>query len=158
MGLDLYIYKVNKSVEPTWENINYDNENCEEIAYARKAWEVCNFFGAANAKNQMVKITIDSWAEFVDKLAPIGIYLEEIWDAYYKYEHTPVDFPEEVLTKREKQLIATYELWYDENWDDWPMLGYFFSVGYMLEFWNKAEEIFSLLEGDEYDVYMLASF
>lgn len=155
MGLDLTVYKLKKGIAPTWDSFDWKNDR---LAYGRQAWEICGFFGAVSTPDCIAKITLENWADFVDKLAPIGIFLEEIFDAYQRMEDAPEDFPEMVLTDRHKQLIATYELWYNQTWDEYPTRGYFFSVGYMLEFWRAAEDIFRLLEGGEYDVYMIASY
>ena len=88
----------------------------------------------------------------MEKLSSIGPFLEEIWDAYYTLDN--VDDEDIDKYPRENQLINAYMRWYNKNFNDAPQLGYQFSVGYMLNFWNAADEVIKYLEDPEYEVWM----
>ena len=54
--------------------------------------------------------------------------------------------------------MKSYEYWYDTNFDNGPQLGYDFSVGYMMNFWEAAGPVLEALDDDNYEVYGVVSF
>ena len=97
----------------------------------------------------------------MEKMAPIGPYLDEIFDAYHTFENaeeyeTLADF--EKAYPRKALLIKTYENWFDQSFDEYPQLGYSFSVGYMNNFWEAADEVIKYLEDPDYEVWMCADY
>ena len=154
MGLDLMLYAVPHTEEPSWNMFN--DERTEELAYGRKAWEICNFFGAAE-EPYYHEVSLEDWEAFIEQLEPISGKFDAIWNAFYKYENMPEDFGEYILTDDDKRLIAEYEYWYNETWNDTPTLSYFFSVGYMKEFWLANEKV-KEYSANGYDIYIEASY
>jgi hypothetical protein len=150
MGLDFGLIKVKKGTEPIWDDNN-------ELAYGRKSWELAQFFNGGDIKYS-VKLTPDKWNDFIKKIEPIGDKLEDIWDAFDIADNLPDDYPESVFGEKEQKLIAEYELWYNRTWEDTPTLGYYFSVGYMLSFWEAKDIVSDILKDDEYDLYTIASY
>ena len=96
--------------------------------------------------------------DLMEKISALAPYLEDIFLAYRKYEYCSDDEEELVLTRRDKQLMRTYEYWHDSNFDEYPQLGYDWSVGYMLSFWEAADAVLDALEDDNYEVYTVASY
>ena len=153
MGLDFGVYWRKKNAYTDRDFI--DNELC----YGRKSWELVYALGlSGNEPDLDREITLDEWVGLIEKLVPIGDYLDEIWDAFDKYENAPEDFGDEILTKRDKMLIATYEKWYNATFDISPQLGYFFSVGYMKSFWDAKDEVVKYLEDPDYEVWAYVSY
>lgn len=151
MGLDFGLVKVRKGNDPIWETDN-------ELAYGRKSWELAEFFNGYGRTSYIEKLTLEKWNEFIEKIEPIGDKLEDIGNAFDIAENLPDDYPEFVFGDNEKKLIAEYELWYNKTWNDEPYLGYDFSIGYILSFWKVKDLVRELLEGDEYDLYTIASY
>lgn len=151
MGLDFGLIKVKKGTEPIWDDNN-------ELAYGRKSWELAQFFNGEWNPEYFVKLTPDKWNDFIKKIEPIGDKLEDIWDAFDIADNLPDDYPEFVFGEKEQKLIAEYELWYNRTWKDTPYLDYYFSVGYMLSFWEARNIVNDIFNDDEYDLYTVASY
>ena len=148
MGLDLAIVKSKHGERPVWNDNN-------ELAYGRKAWEICYELGAGGSPNGKYELTHDYWDGLMKKIAPIGDKLPEIRQAYYDamiYDN------DEKPTARQKMLIDEYEKWYDDTWDETPTLGYDFSVGYMQNFWDARYVVNILLDNPDYDVWVMVSY
>ena len=149
MGLDFMVYKRNKQ---TGEET--------ELAYGRKSWELVDALNAMpqSIDDYEVPLLKENWIDLMEKISAIAPYLEEIADAYHKYYYCEDDTEELVLTRRDKKLMRTYEYWHDSTFDVNPQLGYEFSVGYMLSFWEAADAVLEALEDDNYEVYTVASY
>ena len=154
MGLDFMLYK-RKIVNPD-EKSEYSDD--DELAYGRKSWELVRELIPDINEDYKAVVTLESWNRLMKKLEPIGDKLEAIWDAFEREENAPDDYPEFVFTKEHKKLIAEYEYWYNKTFNDTPTLGYFFSVGYMLSFWEARDEVRKYIEDPEYEVIALASY
>lgn len=151
MGLDFGLIKVKKGQEPIWDDNN-------ELAYGRKSWELAQFFNGEWNTEYCTKLTPDKWNDFIKKIESIGDKLEDIWDAFDIANDLANDYPEFVFGEKEQKLIAEYELWYNRTWKDTPTLGYDFSVGYMLSFWEARNIVNDIFEDGEYDLYTIASY
>ena len=151
MGLDFGLIKVRKGNAPIWDDNN-------ELAYGRKSWELAQFFNGEWNTEYCTKLTLDKWNDFIAKIEPIGDKLEDIWDAFDIADNLPDDYPELVFGEKEQKLIAEYELWYNRTWGDEPTLGYDFSVGYMLSFWEARNIVNDIFDDGEYDLYTIASY
>lgn len=154
MGLDFMLYKrkiVNSGEEPEYKDDS-------ELAYGRKSWELVRELIPNINEDYKAVVTLESWDRLMKKLEPVGDKLEAIWDAFEREENAPDDYPEFVFTKEHKKLIAEYEYWYNKTFNDTPTLGYFFSVGYMLSFWEAKDEVRKYIEDPEYEVIALASY
>ena len=157
MGLDFTLYKKRKD-----EKFNWDNEDrYTELAYGRKSWELVRALATANdIKNCEGILQKDYWDRLMVSLKPIGDKLDRIAEAFSHESNAPEDYPEFIFTDEDKKLIAGYEYWYKLIFDDYPTLGYQFSVGYMQSFWNARKEISEILNdpNSEYEVYMSISY
>ena len=147
MGLDLAIVKQKHGTPIEWREDT-------ELAYGRKAWEICSELGAAGSPNGRYELTHDYWDDLMKKIAPIGDKLPEISVAYY---HQVID-DEEKLSPEYSALIDEYEEWYDATWDASPTLGYDFSVGYMRNFWEAKDTVNVLLDNPNYTIWVIASY
>ena len=149
MGLDFMVYKRNKQTGEV-----------SELAYGRKSWELVHALNAMPQDPEEYEVPLDKecWIDLMEKISAIAPYLEDIFLAYRKYEYCSDDEEELVLTRRDKQLMRTYAYWHDSNFDEYPQLGYDWSVGYMLSFWEAADAVLDALEDDNYEVYTVASY
>ena len=164
MGLDFTIYKKkkNETCKEAWE---HSGENEIELAYGRKSWElvyalvpdyeeyyeseeyldyVCN--GSEEGSWVDPPVTKERWDSLIKKMEPIGNKLDDIFDAFSREENAPVDYSEFVFNDEHKKLIAEYEYWYNKTFNTTPTLGYYFSAGYMKDFWDaneKVQEVFA---------------
>ena len=154
MGLDFYVVAMRK------DHIKYfdDGEKrywCKEdleLAYGRKSWELVHTLGCPVYDPCAGDLTLDAWIDLQEKLANIGPWLEEIRTAF-EAEDKQYDTP------RYKDLRDKYYEWYDNSFpDETPQLGYDFSVGYMITFWEAADEVLKYLEDPDWEVWMLASY
>ena len=153
MGLDfgLYSRKKNKYHDDDWRK--------NELCYGRKSWELVYTLNLPiDSPDGEAQVKLEDWIDLIEKMVPIGDYLDEIWNAYHKYDNLSEDFPEEVMTPREKKLIATYESWHNQTFDEHPQLGYEFSVGYMKSFWDAKDEAVKYLEDPDYEVWAYISY
>jgi len=170
MGLDFTIYKkkVNETCEQAWKAITnewresgYTTDSKRELAYGRKSWELVyelvpdygNYF---NSDDPI--ISKERWDSLMNKISEIAPKLDKIWDAFIKEENAPADYTEFVFGDEEKKLIAEYEYWYDKTFDVDPTLGYFFSVGYIKDFWNANSEVQKVFEDPEWEVRASVSY
>lgn len=164
MGLDFSLYWFQKSQGPAKEQFlkwDYNTFNLHELAYARKGWELVYALECDTQNDCFTQLTLDNWVNLMEKMAPIGPYLDEIFDAYHTFENaeeyeTLADF--EKAYPRKALLIKTYENWFDQSFDEYPQLGYDFSVGYMNSFWAAADEVIKYLEDPDYEVWMCADY
>ena len=150
MGLDLAIVKSRHGERPVWNDNN-------ELAYGRKAWEICYELGAGGSPNGKYELTHDYWDDLMKKIAPIGDKLPKIHQAYADVTYT---YEGEIknATPEQRALIDEYEDWYDATWDETPTLGYDFSVGYMQNFWDARYVVNILLDNPDYDVWVIVSY
>ena len=142
-------------------NMSYEERNERELFYARKGWELVHALDCSTSGDCTSKLQLEDWVNLMEKMAPIGPYLDEIFDAYHTFENaeeyeTLADF--EKAYPREALLIKTYENWFDQSFDEYPQLGYDFSVGYMNSFWAAADEVIKYLEDPDYEVWMRADY
>ena len=155
MGLDFYVFKLKKGYSDTVRNVinrmNYTEFEACVLAYGRKSWELVHELECDTYRDCLTELTLDSWINLQDKLAPIGPSLERIRLAYYADDNGNT-------TPEDKWFMNQYMKWYDYNFDTNPQLGYGFSVGYMQDFWEKADEVLHYLEDPDWEVWMIASY
>ena len=149
MGLDYMIYKRNKQ---TGEET--------ELAYGRKSWELVEELDMLPRDIDQYEYPLkkERWLGLMKKISTIAPYLKKIADAYHKYYWCDDEEDEIILTKEEKRLMKCYEYWFDNNFSQGPQLGYDFSVGYMLNFWEAAGPVLEALDDENYEVYGVVSF
>lgn len=155
MGLDFYVIKIQKGysgkpwdVFRSWSHDDWDKNT---LCYGRKSWELVREL-RCDIRNECVsELMLDDWINLQDKLAPIGPSLERIHDAYN------ANWDGNASTE-DRWIMNQYEKWYDACFDDFPTLGYDFSVGYMETFWEKADEVLKYLEDPDWEVWMIASY
>lgn len=170
MGLDFTIYKkkVNETCEQAWKAITnewresgYTTTSERELAYGRKSWELVQElvpdYGDYFDSDDPI-ISKERWDSLMNKISEIGPKLDKIWDAFNKEEKAPNDYPEFIFGDEEKKLIAEYEYWYDKTFDVDPTLGYFFSVGYIMDFWNANDRVQKVFEDPEWEVRASVSY
>ena len=91
MGLDFSLYWFKKSQGPAKEQFlkwdNYNTFNLHELAYARKGWELVYALECDTQNDCFTQLTLDNWVNLMEKMAPIGPYLDEIFDAYHTFEN-----------------------------------------------------------------------
>jgi len=174
MGLDFTIYKKkkNETCQEAWENFR---ENEIELAYGRKSWELVyalvpnyrDYYeseeyldGVCNNTDTWEDpiVTKERWDSLIKDMEPIGNKLDDIFDAFSREEHAPVDYPEFVFTDEHKKLIAEYEYWYNKTFNTTPTLGYDFSVGYMKEFWDANDKVQEVFADPELEVRASVSY
>ena len=63
-----------------------------------------------------------------------------------------------VFTDEHKKLIAEYELWYNKTFDDGPQLGYYFSTGYIKDFWEANEKVQEVFNDPDWEVKACVSY
>lgn len=157
MGLDFTLYKKKKN-----EEFDYNHEDdYPALAYGRKSWELVRALATTEDINRGWGILRKSyWDALLSYMNPIGDKLEMIQEAFAHEDNAPEDYPEFIFTTEDKKLIAEYEYWYKRTFDDYPDLGYQFSVGYMLSFWRARNLINEILNdpNSEYEVYMCISY
>lgn len=166
MGLDFALYKKKKDMTvgelfDLAESMSYsDFEKDYELAYGRKAWELVYALATEEDINNGGGILQkEAWDQLILTMKPIGKKLRKIIDAYHHEAYVDrVSYPELLFTEEDKKLINEYEMWYQSSFNDRPTLGYDFSLGYMLRFWNAQDEVNHYLEDPEYEVYMDISY
>ena len=146
MGLDLAIVLARKGKKPVWDDYT-------QLAYGRKAWELCYELGGGSKPSEWFKLDTETWDRVIEKIAPIADKLPEIREAYHKYV-----WGRRNLTLDEEELVQEYEDWYDNTWDEEPQLGYDFSVGYMQNFWDARMTVAAYLASSDHDVYVMVSY
>lgn len=141
---------------------DYGLWQAREVFYARKGWELVDALNCDTEDECCSELKLEDWVNLMDKMAPIGDYFNDIIDAYRKTDAIEEDYStaEELRAAypREMKLIETYRIWYDETFDMPPITGYEFSVGYMLDFWEAADEVLKYLEDPDWEVWMVASY
>lgn len=160
MGLDFSLYKKRK--EQSWDEF-FDEEH-EELAYGRKSWELVRVLATGeDIDNCYGILTSESWENLMRLMDPIGDLLGDIADSYsreYAVEEdgSEFSFPELIFTKEDKELISKYEYWYYKSFNDYPMLGFDFSIGYMKSFYGAKEKVREVLKDPDYEVAMSISY
>lgn len=167
MGLDFALYKKRKdmSIDKLWdlaESMHYsDFEKAYELAYGRKAWELVHMLANQDEIDQGYGILNKlKWDRLMLVMKPIGEKLNRIHEAFCHETFVDnVPYPELFFTDDDKKLINEYVLWWRSTFpDSQPTLGFDFSTGYMISFWNAQDEVNHYLEDPEYDVYMDISY
>lgn len=156
MGLDFGIYWANKGYTPKDELID-NTFSKNELCYGRKSWEVINKMGL-NINDYDCELTKEQWDKLMEAIAPIGGKLRSIMDAFDREYNAPDDYPELVFKDEHKALIAEYEYWYNKTFKDRPVLGYDFSVYYMINFWEAKDLVYKYLEDPNYQVRRYISY
>ena len=171
MGLDFTIYKKkkNETCADAWESDDY------ELAYGRKSWELVNalvpdyrdyyeseehldyVYGRKDTWEDPI-VTKERWDSLMKKIEPISNKLDAILDAFDREENAPDDYPEFVFNDEHKKLIAEYEYWYNKTFYDDPTLGYYFSAGYIKEFWEANEKVQKVFEDPDMEVRASVSY
>ena len=73
MGLDLAIVLARKGKKPIWDDYT-------QLAYGRKAWELCYELGGGSEPSEWFKLDTETWDRVIEKIAPIADKLPEISD------------------------------------------------------------------------------
>lgn len=146
MGLDFTIYWEEKDNPINWEddNFSYNDFKKHELCYGRKSWELVSALKLPTDFGDDPIVGKENWDNLIAKIKPIANKLPDIADAYYHYYNDEYEVEEDV--KKYKRLMNKYQAWYDKTFDEYPTLGYDFSVGYIQEFYNadsKVQECFS---------------
>lgn len=163
MGLDFSLYKLRKgeTMDNLW-NMPYEEQEKRSLAYARKGWELVYALHCDTSGDCISQLKLEDWVDLMDKMAQIGDYFNDIRDAYHTIDAIEDDYDTVAELRsaypREMKLTETYRIWYNKNFDTPPTLGYEFSVGYMLNFWEAADEVLKYLEDPDWEVWMIASY
>jgi hypothetical protein len=162
MGLDFSLYKKRK--DQTVDDL-LDSDNIEELAYGRKSWELVRKLATNDDVDEGYGIlTKESWESLMKEIDPIGDLLHEIDEAYNHYDYYLEHYDDEletvslIFTNKDKKLIAQYQYWYDRTFDETPVLGYDFSVGYMQSFYDAKDRVREVLEDPDSEVLMSISY
>lgn len=163
MGLDFSLYKKRK--DQTVDEL-FDSDNIGELAYGRKSWELVRKLATNEEINKSYGIlTKESWESLMQEMDSIGDLLREINEAYNHYDYylnhcndEGLDTANIIFTYEDKKLIAQYQYWYDKTFDESPVLGYDFSVGYMQSFYDAKDIVREVLEDPDYEVLMSISY
>jgi len=165
MGLDFTLYKKKKelSIREFYNQIEpmsfEEVEKNYELAYGRKSWELVYILSTRKDVDEGYGILQEGkWESLMRKLEPIGNMLESIALAFNHQENQPDDYPDLVFTLEDKKLIADYEYWYNHTFMGSPYLGYQFSVGYMISFWDARDKVREVLKDPNYEVLMSISY
>lgn len=163
MGLDFSGYKLRKgeTLKDLWD-MSYEEQQKRELFYGRKSWELVHALNCDTLNDCCTKLKLEDWINLMEKLYKIGPFLDAIAKSYRVYDKyideydTTADFRKDY--PKEMKLIDTYEEWYEDSFDEYPQLGYEFSIGYMKTFWEAADEVLEYLESPDYEVWMVASY
>jgi hypothetical protein len=160
MGLDFTIYWEEKDNPINWddENFTYKEFEKHKLCYGRKSWELVYFLNLpvdADAFGTDPEVKKEDWLRLMKAMEKIGPKFEQIWEAFekepYYEEHGGV--PRDI-----QDLIVEYEYWHDHTFETEPMLGYEFSIGYMIDFYNAKDEVLRYLDDDKYVVRASISY
>lgn len=149
MGLDFYGFYVRKG-----ENINsifnmpYNEFEKRELFYARKGWELVHYLNCDVQHEAISRLDLQDWINLVEILVQVVPVFDDLEKAYDK----------DIRTPQENELIAAYEEWHKKNFEEYPQLGYDFSLTYMRNFWDAADKVVKYLVDPNYEVWMLASY
>ena len=158
MGLDFSIYWEEKDNPINWDddNFSYEDFKKHQLCYGRKSWELVHYLNLpVDDFDNDPELKKEDWLRLMEAMEKIGPKFEQIWEAYgkesYYEEHGGV--PRDI-----QDLIVEYEFWYDHTFVTDPVLGYEFSVGYMLDFYNAKDEVLKYLDDDRYVVRASISY
>ena len=163
MGLDFELYKLRKgeTMNDLW-NMSYEDREKRSLAYARKGWELVYALHCDTSGDCISRLKLEDWVDLMDKMAPIGDYFNDICDAYRTIDAVEDNYDTlaelRVANPKETKLVETYRIWYNKTFDTPPTLSYEFSVGYMLAFWEAADEVLKYLKDPDWEVWMVASY
>lgn len=163
MGLDFSLYKLRKGETVNdFQKMPYEEQEKRSLAYARKGWELVRALHCDTSGDCVTQLKLEDWVNLMDKMAQIGDYFNDIRDAYHTIDAIEDDYDTiaelRAAYPREMKLTEIYRIWYNKNFDTQPALGYEFSVGYMLNFWEAADEVLKYLEDPDWEVWMIASY
>lgn len=137
----------------------YEEIRKREVFYARKGWELVNVLNCDTNNSCTSRLEKKDWEALMKDLAPIGPKLKAIAAAYETYYNDEGDEDEfKHNYRKEYKLIKTYENWYNSTFDYIPILGYDFSVGYMLNFWEARHKVLKYLDNPDFEIWMVASY
>lgn len=167
MGLDYWAY-IKRNNERPWEFSEED-----KLAYGRKCWELVYMFGTPtdgdccgpldrDAYFRFIKAVEDFGADKIRKYKELSIEIDdnylEFQDAFDSESGMNEDVRNELNKKYEEyiKLEEEYTEWWDKTFDNvyehlsGPYLGYDFSTGYILDFYEARHKITAAwLDGDE---------
>lgn len=162
MGLDYSAY-IKRNDDKPWE---YSEE--DQLAYGRKSWELVRMFGTPTDGDCCGPLDRDAYFEFIKAVEKFGAakiqkYRElsneiddnylEFQDAFDSESSTNEDVKAELKKKYEEfiRLNDSYEQWWKKTFNDYqPTLGFEFSTGYILDFYEARHKITAAwLDGDE---------
>lgn len=156
MGLDFMVYIAEKgAISPTDEDQAWKYiEHKKEVAYGRKSWELVY---ALNVDVHQSYSTIEK--EDWDRLMK-GLHSSE-WLIRKAYEIScEVDEKhgkDEDLNEELERFLYVYYQWHDDFFDEEPMLGYDFSLGYMISMLD-ADDAIQQAYKDGKEVWGFASY
>lgn len=166
MGLDFSLYKKRKdiNIRKFWDEVDKieykEFVDTYELAYGRKSWElVYELATEDDIKEGYGILKPESWTKLMNSLSSIGDNLNDIAKAYNNlyYSHNAT-YPELFVTEEDRKLITRYEHWYHDTFNDTPTLGYDFSVGYMISFWEAKDKVYEVFRDPNYEVLMYISY
>lgn len=141
MGFDFTIYWEKKGENNLWKE-NYHEWKKHELCYGRKSWELVHALQLpVDLEDDPDDPTVskENWDSLINEIKPIADKLPDIADAYYHYYYDEYEVEEDV--KKYKRLMNEYEAWYNKTFDEYPTLGYDFSIGYIEEFYNANDKV-----------------
>ena len=144
MGLDLTLYAV-----PAANDINPDDAEDKwiELAYGRKTWFIWDYFKnlkstVATKDDQILIIPKEAWKSFIEIL---NQNRERISDyVTFKEEEKKVSFAEAQIQD------MVFQEWYNETFDDTPILGYDWDARAMLRWLDVDSEVSKYLDDPSY--------
>lgn len=143
MGLDFTIYwdDINNPIDWNDDNFTYDDFKEHELCYGRKSWELVRALNLpVDYDGVDPEVKKEDWVNLIKSMLPIASKFESILKAYQEYLYYD-KYEVESISEKYRKLMAEYEAWYDKTFDDYPTLGYDFSVVYMQEFYEANEEV-----------------
>lgn len=131
MGLDFMVYIAEKgAISPTDEDQAWDYTNkLKEVAYGRKSWEVVHALNIDVNKTYST-IAKEDWDNLIKGIRSSEWLIRktyELSDEVDKTHGKDADLCDDL----EKFLYVYYQ-WHDDFFDEEPMLGYDFSLSYMI--------------------------
>lgn len=155
MGLDFMIYKVKKNsidahdADKAWAA----TDNATALAYGRKSWELVDALNV-DANQTYSQIKKEDWDALIKNIKQIEFVLRKLYD----YNLDEMDDEDEEAWNEYNSLMRVYEMWHGSVFGRGPVLGYDFSVAYMLNFLDADEEVQEAFNDKDMEVWGFASY
>lgn len=137
MGLDFTIYAKRKNAEFNEDGFPVNEDDLVELAYGRKSWELVRALKIDyNLDGFFYPVEKENWDELMKTISNLiidtGAQFGEIYKAYEE-EEIYMNNPD-LLEDKYKRIIHRFEYFYDKAFDEGPILGYEFALGYIINF------------------------